>query len=65
MQRFMVRYYGLSLSEVSINELLGEVFRIANYHRIQLPADFALLGRTAAATGSGPAPPLAWRTVAT
>jgi ubiquinone biosynthesis protein len=48
MQRFMVRYYGLSLSEVSINELLGEVFRIANYHRIQLPADFALLGRTLA-----------------
>jgi ubiquinone biosynthesis protein len=48
MQRFMVRYYGLSLSEVSVNELLGEVFRIAYYHRIQLPADFALLGRTLA-----------------
>ena len=48
MQRFMVRYYGLSLSEVSVNELLGDVFRIANYHRIQLPADFALLGRTLA-----------------
>lgn len=47
-QRFMMRYYGLSLNEVSVNEFLGEVFRIANRHHIKLPSDFALLGRTLA-----------------
>ncbi len=47
-QRFMVRYYGLSLKDVSISDFLGEVFRIANRHHIKLPADFVLLGRTLA-----------------
>ena len=47
-QRFMVRYYGLSLRDVSVNDFLGDVFRIANRHRIKLPSDFALLGRTLA-----------------
>ncbi len=45
-QRFMMRFYGLSLNEVRIGDFLGEVFRIANRHHIVLPADFALLGRT-------------------
>jgi ubiquinone biosynthesis protein len=47
-QRFMIRYYGLSLKDVSVSEFLGEVFKIANRHRIKLPSDFALLGRTLA-----------------
>ncbi|MBI5876842.1 MAG: AarF/ABC1/UbiB kinase family protein [Chloroflexi bacterium] len=45
-QRFMMRFYGLSLKDVRIGDFLGEVFRIANRHHIILPADFALLGRT-------------------
>jgi ubiquinone biosynthesis protein len=47
-QRFMIRFYGRSLHEVNVSDFLGEVFRLANHHRIQLPADFALLGRTLA-----------------
>ncbi len=47
-QRFMIRYYGLSLNDVRVSDFLGEVFRIANRHRIKLPSDFALLGRTLA-----------------
>jgi len=47
-QRFMMRFYGRSLNEISVNDFLSEVFRLANNHRIQMPADFALLGRTLA-----------------
>jgi ubiquinone biosynthesis protein len=45
-QRFMIRYYGLSLREVRVSDFMGEVFKIANKHHIFFPADFALLGRT-------------------
>jgi ubiquinone biosynthesis protein len=45
-QRFMIRYYGLSLRDVRVSDFMGEVFKIANKHHIFFPADFALLGRT-------------------
>lgn len=40
------KYYNLPLSQISFAEALQDFFRLAHRHRIQIPADVALLGKT-------------------
>jgi len=47
-QRLFLRYSGLSLEEVHLDESLNDVMTVAFRHRIHLPADLALLARTVA-----------------
>jgi len=47
-QRLFVRYYGLTLEEVRLDESLNDVMTLAFRHRIHLPADLAMLARTVA-----------------
>jgi ubiquinone biosynthesis protein len=47
-QRLFVRYYGLALEEVHLDEAFDDIMRVAFRHRIHLPADLALLARTVA-----------------
>ena len=46
--RLFMRYYGLALEEVRLDQALNDVMSIALRHRIHLPADLAVLARTAA-----------------
>ena len=45
-QRLFVRYYGVALEEIRLEEALNDVMRAALRHRIHLPADLAVLART-------------------
>ncbi len=45
-QRLFVRYYGVALEEVRLDESLNDVMAVALRHRIRLPADLAMLART-------------------
>ncbi|HNT78270.1 MAG TPA: AarF/ABC1/UbiB kinase family protein [Anaerolineae bacterium] len=47
-ERLLRNYYGLSLTDVRINDLLNEVMPIAFEHHLQLPTNFWLLGKTLA-----------------
>ncbi len=47
-QRLFVRYYGVALEEVRLDESLNDVMAVALRHRIRLPADLAVLARTVA-----------------
>lgn len=47
-QRIFMRYYGLTLEEVRLDESLNDVMTVAFRHRIHLPADLAMLARTVA-----------------
>ncbi len=40
------RYYELPLSEVNLGEAVQDIFQIANKHRIGLPQDFTILGKS-------------------
>ncbi|MFQ6013834.1 MAG: ABC1 kinase family protein [Anaerolineae bacterium] len=44
--RFLVSYYGLALEQIKVGEILEEVFRLAFRHRLHMPSDLALLGRS-------------------
>jgi len=46
LQRLLIRYWGVSLEEISLGEMLGEIFTVAFRHKVYLPGDLALLGRT-------------------
>ena len=46
LQRLLVRYWGVSLEELPVGEMLAEVFEVARQHKVYLPGDLALLGRT-------------------
>ncbi len=46
LQRLLVRYWGVSLGEIRLGEMLAEVFTTAYKHRVYLPGDLALLART-------------------
>jgi ubiquinone biosynthesis protein len=46
LQRLLVRYWGVSLEELRVGEMLAEVFTTAYRHKIYLPGDLALLART-------------------
>jgi ubiquinone biosynthesis protein len=47
-QRLFVRYYGVALEEVHLDDALNDVMSVALRHRIHLPADLAVLARTVA-----------------
>jgi ubiquinone biosynthesis protein len=46
LQRLLVRYWGVSLEEIRVGEMLAEVFTTAFRHKVYLPGDLALLART-------------------
>ncbi|PXW91087.1 2-octaprenylphenol hydroxylase [Streptohalobacillus salinus] len=43
---FMHKYYRQSLHDISLAEAVQELFQIAYRHRIEMPSDFTLLGKT-------------------
>jgi ubiquinone biosynthesis protein len=45
-QRLLVRYWGLSLEDMRLGEMLAELFTTAYEHKVYLPGDLALLART-------------------
>ncbi len=47
-QRLFVRYYGLALDEVRLDESLSDLMTVAFRHRIHLPADLTILARAVA-----------------
>jgi ubiquinone biosynthesis protein len=46
LQRLLMRYWGVALEELSVGEMLGEIFTVAFRHKVYLPGDLALLART-------------------
>ncbi len=46
LQRLLVRYWGVALEDLSVGEMVAEVFKAAREHKIYLPADLAQLART-------------------
>ncbi len=46
LQRLTVRYWGISLEELSVGEMVADIFKTARQHKIFLPADLAQLART-------------------
>lgn len=40
------KYYDVPLSKVSLGEAVNDLFSIAHYHKIQIPADLTLVGKT-------------------
>jgi len=46
LQRLLMRYWGVALKEISMGEMLAEVFTTAYQHKVYLPGDLALLART-------------------
>lgn len=46
LQRLLVRYWGITLEEIPVGEMLAEVFTTAYRHKVYLPGDLALLART-------------------
>lgn len=46
LQRLLVRYWGVSLEELPVGQMLAEIFATAHQHRVYLPGDLALLART-------------------
>jgi ubiquinone biosynthesis protein len=46
LQRLLVRYWGISLEETPVGEMLAEIFTTAYRNKVYLPGDLALLART-------------------
>jgi ubiquinone biosynthesis protein len=46
LQRLLMRYWGISLEDIRIGEMLAEIFTTAFRHKVYLPSDLALLART-------------------
>jgi ubiquinone biosynthesis protein len=46
LQRLLMRYWGVSLEDIRIGEMLAEIFTTAFRHKVYLPGDLALLART-------------------
>jgi ubiquinone biosynthesis protein len=46
LQRLLIRYWGLSLEDLPVGEMLAEIFKTAYQHKVYLPGDLALLART-------------------
>jgi ubiquinone biosynthesis protein len=46
LQRLLVHYWGVSLEQISFGEMLAEIFQVAYEHRVYLPGDLTLLGKT-------------------
>lgn len=46
LQRLLIRYWGISLEDLPVGEMLAEIFKTAYQHNVYLPGDLALLART-------------------
>jgi ubiquinone biosynthesis protein len=46
LQRLLMRYWGVALEDLSVGEMLGEIFTVAFQHKVYLPGDLAQLART-------------------
>ncbi|MGC9334449.1 MAG: ABC1 kinase family protein, partial [Anaerolineae bacterium] len=46
LQRLLIRYWGISLEDLPVGEMLAEIFKTAYQHSVYLPGDLALLART-------------------
>jgi ubiquinone biosynthesis protein len=46
LQRLLIRYWGVSLEDLPVGEMLAEIFKTAYQHKVYLPGDLALLART-------------------
>ena len=46
LQRLLVHYWGVALERISVGEMLAEIFQVAYDHRVYLPGDLTLLGKT-------------------
>ena len=46
LQRLLIRYWGVSLEQLSVGEMLAEIFQVAYEHRVYLPGDLTVLGKT-------------------
>ncbi|MCL7453745.1 MAG: AarF/ABC1/UbiB kinase family protein, partial [Anaerolineae bacterium] len=46
LQRLLIRYWGISLEDLPVGEMLAEIFKTAYQHNVYLPEDLALLART-------------------
>jgi ubiquinone biosynthesis protein len=46
LQRLLIRYWGVALEQISIGEMLSEIFKTAYQYRVYLPGDLTLLGKT-------------------
>ncbi|RCW76931.1 ABC1 kinase family protein [Saliterribacillus persicus] len=44
-EQFMIKYYDVSLSEVSLGESVTDLFSIAHEHKISIPTDLTLVGK--------------------
>jgi ubiquinone biosynthesis protein len=44
-EQFMIKYYGVELSEVSLGESVTDLFSIAHEHDILIPTDLTLVGK--------------------
>jgi len=46
LQRLLIHYWGVSLEQIRVGEMLAEIFQVAYEHRVYLPGDLTLLGKT-------------------
>ncbi|MBN1136662.1 MAG: AarF/ABC1/UbiB kinase family protein [Anaerolineae bacterium] len=46
LQRLLVHYWGVSLEQLQVGEMLADIFKVAYEHRVYLPGDLTLLGKT-------------------
>nr|WP_035512894.1 AarF/ABC1/UbiB kinase family protein [Halalkalibacillus halophilus] len=45
-EQFLIKYYGVPLSNISLGESITDIFRIAQEHHIKIPADLTMVGKT-------------------
>lgn len=46
LRRLLLRFHGLEMRELSVGEVLSEVFAITHEYRVDIPAELALLAKT-------------------
>lgn len=46
MEELRDKYYDIPFSQVSLGEAVNDLFRVASKHRIRIPADLSLVGKT-------------------
>lgn len=44
--QLLIKYYDIPFSEISLGQAITDMFRIAHKHRIEIPSDLTLVGKT-------------------
>ena len=44
--QFLIKYYDVPFSEISLGQSITDMFQIAHKHQIEVPSDFTLIGKT-------------------